>query len=296
MQKIKTTTKLITKKTSEAIQYYFNEIHKKYKKSLTQAEEIELFTKFQNDNCQISREKLICYNLRYVISAAKHYHKGTFLELDDLIEYGNLGLIRALETFDLNREYKFITYANWWIKQAILKGIMDDSKIIRQPSMKHILNIKYLKEKNRFFNEFGFDPTIGDIADELGIELTAPDNKLVKDNQDKHKVESFEMINDNNFMSIYDSDSEEEDPIYQKLASDNEDLDEFVSKNSIKKGLSKLSQLQKLVVEYTYGLNDRIPCTFSNISDILKEQNIDLSENRIEKIHDKSLKLLKNDL
>jgi RNA polymerase primary sigma factor len=280
MKKINCKTVKITKDSSEILKFYYQEIRKI--KPISKDEEIKLFYEYQETKCFKIKQLLIKNNLRFVLNISKHYKTSNFYELSDVISSGNLGLIRAIEDYDPKRGFKFSTYAVWWIKQAILEGIAKESKIIKQPSKQHTLNQKYLELKNNFYNQFGFDPNIDDISDDLN-QLTA--NEII--------AKSLSAINENNIISIDTEINSSEGLTYEDIIpSQFMDCDKMIFDMDINKlKTKKLNKIQKLVISYTYGFNDKPELSFKQISEIMN-----LSEKEIKNIHDSSLKIIKNDL
>jgi RNA polymerase primary sigma factor len=137
---------------------------------LTKEEEVEIARKIKEDNCEWSRKILINANLRLVVSIAKKY-TGRGLSFLDLIQEGNMGLIRATEKFDYKKGYKFSTYATWWIQQSITRAIADKARIIRLPM--HLIDTlgKIKKTSIMLSTKLGRTPTKHELADELGISV-----------------------------------------------------------------------------------------------------------------------------
>ena len=137
---------------------------------LKRDEELEVAKKIKEEHCELSRKILINANLRLVVSIAKKY-VGRGLSFLDLIQEGNVGLIRATEKFDYEKGYKFSTYATWWIQQSITRAIADKSRIIRLPM--HLINTlsKIKKTSLMLVTKLGRTPTKQELADEMGISL-----------------------------------------------------------------------------------------------------------------------------
>ena len=137
---------------------------------LTREEELEIAKKIKEENCELSRKILINANLRLVVSIAKKY-VGRGLSFLDLIQEGNMGLIRATEKFDYEKGYKFSTYATWWIQQSITRAIADKSRMIRLPM--HLIDTlsKIKKTSLMLITKLGRTPTKQELADEMGISL-----------------------------------------------------------------------------------------------------------------------------
>lgn len=149
---------------NNSLKYYFDEIKKN--KLLTQEEEIELALKIKKgDRCAFN--KMIKSNLRLVVKIAKKYASSE-LSLEDLIQEGNIGLIKAVEKFDTNKNVRFSTYACWWIKQAIIRALVNKKRLIRLPYRKeeHFKKINYvIRELTQKLNR---EPTSKEIAERLG--------------------------------------------------------------------------------------------------------------------------------
>ena len=135
---------------------------------LTREEEFEIAKKIKDENCELSRKILINANLRLVVSIAKKY-VGRGLSFLDLIQEGNMGLIRATEKFDYRKGYKFSTYATWWIQQSITRAIADKARMIRLPM--HLIDTlgKIKKTSLMLITKLGRTPTKQELADEMGI-------------------------------------------------------------------------------------------------------------------------------
>lgn len=159
-------TERITKRETHSIKKYFDEISAY--PILTAEEESELAFAMKNGD-ERARQKLINHNLRFVISVAKQFQDGT-LDFEDLVNEGNIGLVKAAETFDPSRGFKFISYAVWKIRQRILVSINKNSKTIRVPSNKIGSNIKMSKELNFFEQKLqrsaGYDEIVDLFEDE----------------------------------------------------------------------------------------------------------------------------------
>ena len=147
------------------VKYYLNSIGKY--PLLTKEQEIELFTRYKNGEKQV-RDQLVESNLRWVVSIAKHY-VGCGVDFLDLIQDGNLGLLKAIEEFDVTKGYKFSTYSFHWIRQAIRRGIAENGRKVRIPASmeRDIKNLK--KVQNQFVQEHGRDATIRELSDLLRL-------------------------------------------------------------------------------------------------------------------------------
>jgi RNA polymerase sigma factor (sigma-70 family) len=270
----------ITKDTSESLKLYYQEIRNI--KLIPKKDEMLLFVEYKKTKCPKLKQLLVNNNLRFVLNVSKHYNNSHFYEMNDVISIGNIGLMRAIEEFDPNRGFQFSTYAVWWIRQSILEGIAKESKIIKQPIKSHTVNQKFLKARNKFYNQYGFEPTIDDIKEQLG-ENTASEI-LAK---------SINAIDDNNIISINTSFNSDEGLNYEDILPTSNMGDESIYSlsdlNNIK--LIKLNKIEKLVIHYTYGFNEKPELNFKQIANL-----INMKEGEIKKIHDKALKIIGNDL
>src|SRR5580698_5019820 len=158
-------TKSITNRESQSLEKYFQEISKV--DMITPEEEVELAKRIKQGD-QIALEKLTKANLRFVVSVAKQY-QSQGLSLSDLINEGNLGLIKAAQRFDETRGFKFISYAVWWIRQSILQALAEQSRIVRLPLNK----VGSLNKINKAFSaleqEFEREPSPDELAESLEI-------------------------------------------------------------------------------------------------------------------------------
>src|SRR5580704_725144 len=158
-------SKSITNRESQSIEKYLQEIGKE--DLLTPEEEVELARRIRAGD-QTALEKLTRANLRFVVSVAKQYQNNA-LSLNDLINEGNLGLVRAAQKFDETRGFKFISYAVWWIRQSIIQALAVNSRLVRLPLNK----IGSLNKLNKAFavleQEFGRDPSNDELAELLEI-------------------------------------------------------------------------------------------------------------------------------
>ena len=155
------------KKDLDLLKIYFNEISKY--ELLSVSEEKELFNRIAEGD-EEARKKVIEHNLKLVISIAKHF-RGRYLSFDDLIQFGNEGLLIAVRKFDVNKGYKFSTYATWWIKQSIRRGIADFSRTVRIPVHLHDCIIKVNYTINNFISLNGYVPSDEKLAEITGYSV-----------------------------------------------------------------------------------------------------------------------------
>ena len=280
MKSINSKSVKITKDTSESLKLYYQEIRNI--KLISKKDEMVLFFEYQKTKCPEIKKLLINNNLRFVLNVSKYYHNGYFYELNDIINTGTIGLIRAVEDFDPYKGFQFSTYAVWWIKQSILEGIGKESKMIKQPIKSHTVNQKFLKARNKFYNQYGFEPTIDDIREDIG-ENTASEI-LAK---------SINAIDDNNIVSINTSLNSDEGLNYEDLLLSTIMDENFIYSLSDLNNINfkKLNIIEKLIICYTYGFDEKPELNFKQIGNLLN-----IKEKQVKKIHDKALKIIGNDL
>src|SRR3989454_887244 len=159
--------KQFTNRENKSLDKYLNEISKV--EMITPTEEVELAKRIK-DGDQVALEKLVNANLRFVVSVAKQY-QNQGLTLGDLINEGNLGLIKAAQRFDETRGFKFISYAVWWIRQSILQSLADQSRLVRLPLNKVGSINKINKAFSTLEQEFEREPSPDELAEQLDMSL-----------------------------------------------------------------------------------------------------------------------------
>ena len=218
--------KSITNRASEALDKYLVEIGRQ--PLVTIAEEIELAQAIRKGGPEgeKAKERLVTANLRFVVSVAKQYqHQG--LSLTDLIDEGNVGLIKAAEKFDETRGFKFISYAVWWIRQSILQAIAEQSRIVRLPLNQSGALGKINQEINRFEQEHQRRPSVSELAELTGIEDFKIEQTVKADSHHTSIDAPFGEDDDNSMADILSSgdDSRTDRQVdYESLSSDLENV------------------------------------------------------------------------
>lgn len=196
--------KSITNRSSEALDKYLVEIGRA--PLITIDEEIELAQKIKKGGPEGERakNKLVTANLRFVVSVAKQYqHQG--LSLTDLIDEGNIGLVKAAEKFDETRGFKFISYAVWWIRQSILQAIAEQSRIVRLPLNQVGALTKINNEINRFEQEHQRKPSVSELAAMTNIEEEKIGQSLRADNHHVSIDAPFQDGEENSMLDVMPS-------------------------------------------------------------------------------------------
>ncbi len=260
----------------ESLYMYFDEIRKE--RVLTEQEEKKLIYEAKRGD-ENSRAKLIKANLKLVVKIAKNY-ENFGIPLVDLIEEGNIGLMRAIDKFSLKKGFRFSTYATWWIRQSIYRAIANQKNIIRIPI--HILDIyhKYLKFIERELKITGNYPSRGKIL-----------NKLKIDEQKLNEI--LNIIKSPKSLDLeYEGDESEKtlkDTIEDKsFSKPDDDFIEKDKKEKIIKILDKLKPKEQRVIILRYGLDNKRPLTLEEVGKKLK-----LTRERIRQIEEVALRKLK---
>ena len=235
-------TKSITNRESEALEKYLQEIGKEELISIE--EEVELAAKIRKGD-QKALERLTKANLRFVVSVAKQY-QNQGLSLSDLINEGNLGLIKAAEKFDETRGFKFISYAVWWIRQSILQAIAEQSRIVRLP----LNQVGSVNKINRLLNRFEQEYERKPSAEELSERIDLPEDKI------------DEAININGKHVSVDApftDSDENTLLDVLINNDAPAADKqlFIEslRQEINKALEGLNERERNIIEAFFGIN-----------------------------------------
>ena len=271
-------TKQITQRTDESISRYFQEISKY--SMISAEEEVALSVRIREGD-EVAFEKLVIANLRFVISVAKQY-QNQGLSFSDLINEGNLGLVKAAKKFDETRGFKFISYAVWWIRQSIIQAISDQTRIVRLPLNRLSSINKITKAISSLEQEFEREPSDSEIAEYL--DLSNDEVKLVNDI--KKRQVSFDMPlsheGDSDF-SLYDFVQTGNVPSPEAGI-----LQESMETN-IQRALSKLSEKEADILIMSFGL---CGTEINSLHDIALKYGI--SSERIRQIKTKGLLKLKH--
>jgi len=268
-------TKQVTNRDIASLDKYLQEIGRV--ELITAEQEVALAQRIkQGDN--IALEKLTKANLRFVVSVSKQY-QNQGLSLPDLINEGNLGLMKAAKRFDETRGFKFISYAVWWIRQSILQALAEQARIVRLPLNKIGALNKLNKASIRLEQELGRSPQPEEIANKL--ELSLRDVKEILKNSGRHlSVDAPLMQDEDNtmldLMRSEDGPTPEKGLLHESL------------RNEIERAISTLSTREAEVIRLYYGLNGKHPMTLEEIGEYF-----DLTRERARQIKEKGIKRLK---
>ena len=267
--------KSITNRESASLEKYLQEIGKE--ELLTVDEEVELAQQIRKGDRK-ALERLTKANLRFVVSVAKQY-QNQGLTLPDLINEGNVGLIKAAEKFDETRGFKFISYAVWWIRQSILQAIAEQSRIVRLPLNQVGSVNKINKALNKFEQEFERRPSVEEIAASTDIPEEKVDDAL-KANTRHVSVDA--PFSDDDGGSMLDVMADTNAPTV-----DNELLQESL-REELRKVLSTLKERERLVIKDFYGI-DTPEKTLEEIG-----ATYGLTRERVRQIREKAIRKLRN--
>lgn len=268
-------TNSITSRGSQSLEDYLNDISKQ--PLLTAEEEVKLAQRIRNDDRE-ALERLVCANLRFVVSVAKQY-QNQGLTLPDLINEGNIGLIKAAEKFDETRGFKFISYAVWWIRQSILQALAEQSRMVRLPlnqvsavSRINKLIMKFEQEHERKPSAYELSELIDETPEKIRDSLRANGrpmsiNAPLGEGDDSTLLE---VISDENTPQA------DRGMIDKSLATE------------IERMLDTLDEREKTIVEMCFGINNR-EMTLEEIS-----EKLGLSRERVRQIREKALLKLRH--
>ena len=261
--------------TNDPVRMYLKEIGKV--PLLTAEEEVSLAKRIERHDMEAKR-KLTEANLRLVVSIAKRYVGRGMLFLD-LIQEGNLGLIRAVEKFDYRKGYKFSTYATWWIRQAITRAIADQARTIRIPvHMVETIN-KLLRVQRQLLQDIGREPTPEEIAHEMG---TTPQKvrEIQKISQEPVSLETPIGEEEDSQLGDFIEDEDAAMPV--------EAVSEIMQKEELNSVLGTLTHRERNVIELRFGLKGEHPRTLEEVG-----QRFGVTRERIRQIEAKTLAKLK---
>jgi len=269
-------TKQVTNRDTLSLDKYLHEIGKV--ELLSAEKEVELAKRIKKGDRQ-ALETLIKANLRFVVSVSKQY-QNQGLTLNDLINEGNLGLIKAAERFDETRGFKFISYAVWWIRQSILQALAEQARIVRLPLNKIGSINKINKAFSKLEQEFQREPTVDEVA-----ELMEAKPELIEDsmNFSSIHVSMDAPLRDEEANNMYDVMLNEDSP------KPDEELMDSSLRQEIERSLSTLGDREAEILRFYFGLNGYQPHTLEEIGD-----EFGLTRERVRQIKEKAIKKLKN--
>jgi RNA polymerase primary sigma factor len=269
-------TKSITNRDQKSLEKYLSDIAKY--DVLSPEEELELFKRYKSGD-QVALEKIMKHNLRFVVSVAKQYQE-MGMWLGDLINEGNIGMIKAAQRFDETKGFKFISYAVWWIRQSILQAINEKGRTIRLPLNVNSNTSKVMAKRRELLQTKEREPSIAELAKATGMSkevvqkclrsysrTTSLDAPLNDDSDDS----MINLMEDNNIAK----------PDYELVVEESR-------KKEVEHLINTLPPRQKTIIAMYFGIGRNRPSSLSDIADFF-----DLSRERVRQIKDRSLRKLR---
>lgn len=270
-------SKQITQRDTGTLDKYLSDIAKE--RLLTADEEVELAQRIK-DGDQVALDKLVRANLRFVVSVAKQY-QNQGLSLQDLINEGNLGLVKAAQRFDETRGFKFISYAVWWIRQSILQAVAEQARIIRLPMNQVGALAKVKKAVSILEQKLERRPTTKEIAEAVGMDEDKVEQLLNLNSRHVSTDAPLDESDDANFLDVYVQDDE--------VQTDNAVEQESTSK-AIRHSLDMLSEKERTILCMYFGLGTQREYSLEEIA-----MKLDISRERTRQIRDRALKRLRSE-
>lgn len=269
-------SKQITNRESQSLDKYLQEIGRV--DLLTPDEEVELAKRIRTGD-RAALERLTKANLRFVVSVAKQY-QNQGLSLSDLINEGNLGLIKSAQRFDETRGFKFISYAVWWIRQSILQALAEQSRIVRLP-LNRVGNLNKLSRTfSQLEQKYKREPTADEIADELETTIAEVSNTMKISGRHVSIDAPFAQGEDSSLLDVLENDTEDKPDDGLINESLREDLQE---------ALSALTAREAGVLSFYFGLRRVQPMTLEEIG-----ARFNLTRERVRQIKEKAIKKLRH--
>ena len=267
-------SKQITNRNAGTLDKYLADIAKE--SLLTTDEEVELAQRIKAGD-QAALDKLVRANLRFVVSVAKQY-QNQGLSLQDLIDEGNLGLVKAAQRFDETRGFKFISYAVWWIRQSILQAISEQSRIVRLPLNQVGSYNKINREISKFEQLNERRPSLDEIAEHIDLPTDKIDEAMSVSGHHVSVDAPFAEGEDNSLLDVM---------VNEDIPSTDKDLVMESLKSEIRHALSILSDRERKVIEDSYGINGQ-ELTLEEIG-----VKYGLSRERVRQIKEKAIRKLR---
>ncbi|HBK87964.1 MAG: RNA polymerase sigma factor RpoD/SigA [Cyclobacteriaceae bacterium] len=269
-------SKQITNRESQSLDKYLQEIGKV--DLLTPDEEVELAKRIKEGD-QIALEKLTKANLRFVVSVAKQY-QNQGLSLGDLINEGNLGLIKAAQRFDETRGFKFISYAVWWIRQSILQALAEQSRIVRLPLNRVGSLNKISKTFSELEQKYEREPSPEELAEVLEVTTAEVVDTMKISGRHVSMDAPFVQGEENSLLDVLENDGE--DTPDQGLMTDS-------LRREVQRALSTLTQRESDVITLYFGLNGEHAMTLEEIG-----EKFNLTRERVRQIKEKAIRRLRH--
>lgn len=270
-------SKSITNRDAGTLEKYLQDIAKE--RLVTPEEEVELAQRIKAGDSR-ALDQLVRANLRFVVSVAKQY-QNQGLSLQDLINEGNMGLIKAAQRFDETRGFKFISYAVWWIRQSILQAVAEQARIIRLP-LNQVGAISKLKKTAALLEqEYQRKPSTQELAKEMDLSESKVQSLMGMNMRQISTDAPLDDDDDGNFLDVY---------VEQDSTATDEAVENESDQNAIKRSLSSLTDKERQVINMYYGIDNPREYSLDEIA-----LNLGISRERTRQIRDRALRRLKSD-
>ena len=270
-------SKQITNRNTGTLDKYLSDIAKEA--LLTTDEEVELAQRIKAGD-QAALDKLVRANLRFVVSVAKQY-QNQGLSLQDLIDEGNLGLVKAAQRFDETRGFKFISYAVWWIRQSILQAVAEQARIIRLPMNQVGALAKVKKAVALLEQKLERRPTLKEIAEEVNLPEEKVDQLLSLNSRAVSTDAPLDDEDDANFLDVYVNEDE---------AKTDSVVEQESTSRAIRRSLDMLNEKERTIISMYFGLGTSREYSLEEIA-----MKLNISRERTRQIRDRALRRLKSE-
>jgi RNA polymerase primary sigma factor len=265
-----------TRRTDDGLDIYLDDI-RRY--PLMTRDEENKVARRAKDGDAAAMDKLVRSNLRFVVSIAKRYNKNG-MPLEDLINEGNLGLVRAAHRFDPDRGYKFISYAVWWVRQAILNSLSQHSRVVRLPLNKAANLQKISRTSQSLYQELGREPTPHEIGQRIGVSGHDIEETLIVANGQVSLDDRYsEEGGDNAFIDYLEDTTSPatDEPLYEDLLS-----------KDVQRALETLNERERTIMSMYFGIGRETPLTLEQIG-----AHLGLTRERIRQIKEQAVDKLR---
>jgi RNA polymerase primary sigma factor len=271
-------TQNITNRENQSLEKYFQEVNKV--DLITIEEEVELAKRIQEGD-QVALEKLVKANLRFVVSVAKQYQNRN-LTLNDLINEGNLGLIKAAQKFDHTRGFKFISYAVWWIRQSIMQALAEQSRLVRLPLNKVGSISKISQAASVLEQKLERMPTEEELSEIMEMDENEIRNTMRITSKQLSVDAPFEEGESNSLLDV----------LADNTLAGTDDKMAYTDSLSVEtnRALSTLSEREMKIIKMFFGIGEENPMSLEQIS-----EELGLTRERVRQIKEKALRRLRND-
>lgn len=270
-------TQSITNRDSQTLEKYFNEVSKV--ELLTPDEEVELTQRIRQGDDR-ALEKLVKANLRFVVSVAKQYQHSN-IPLNDLINEGNVGLIKAAKKFDETKGFKFISYAVWWIRQSIMQALAENSRLVRLPINKVGALSKINQATAVLGQHFEREPTPEELAEYLGVTVDEIKTTTKASSKQTSLDAPFVEGESNSLLDVIQNDD-------AKPVDENLEITDSL-KRDIERLLSTLTEREKAVIKQSFGIDGEATLSLEDIG-----ENMGLTRERVRQIKHKAINKLRS--